>query len=100
MICFLQLPTFEPMPFPAYLENNIGTIVGSMLPGFLWISCAIILVPLARRIVQEKSTGVKELMKMMGLPSWMHWVKSYVTSYIIIVIIIIITITIISTFRT
>ena len=23
----------------------------------------------------EKETGVKELMKMMGLPAWMHWVR-------------------------
>ena len=30
-----------------------------------------------QRIVFEKETGVKELMKMMGLPSWMHWVRSY-----------------------
>ena len=29
-----------------------------------------------QRIVYEKETGVKELMKMMGLPSWMHWVRS------------------------
>ena len=75
-----QIPTYEPMPFPSYLENNIGTIVGSMLPGFLWISFAIILVPLARRIVQEKSTGVKELMKMMGLPNWMHWVTWFINA--------------------
>ena len=26
------------------------------------------------RIVQEKQTGVKELMKMMGMPSWMNWI--------------------------
>ena len=26
------------------------------------------------RIVEEKQQGVKELMKMMGLPSWLHWV--------------------------
>ena len=29
------------------------------------------------RIVQEKQTGVKELMKMMGLPSWMNWVYQF-----------------------
>ena len=74
------MPTFEPMPFPAYLENNIGTIVGAMLPGFLWLSFAILLVPLARRIVQEKSTGVTELMKMMGLPNWMHWVTWFINA--------------------
>ena len=32
-------------------------------------------VPLVlKRIVEEKQQGVKELMKMMGLPSWLHWV--------------------------
>ena len=24
--------------------------------------------------MQEKQTGVKELMKMMGMPSWMNWI--------------------------
>lgn len=75
------MPTFEPMPFPAYLRNDIGTILSSMLPGFVWISFAILLVPLARRIVQEKSTGVKELMKMMGLPNWMHWVTWFINAF-------------------
>ena len=43
-------------------------------------------VPLVlKRIVEEKQQGVKELMKMMGLPSWLHWVGWFVITTIIAV---------------
>ena len=46
------------------------------------------------RIVEEKQQGVKELMKMMGLPSWLHWVGWFsittLTSVIIISIMVIV----------
>ena len=52
-------------------------------------------VPLVlKRIVEEKQQGVKELMKMMGLPSWLHWVGWFsittLTSVIIISIMVIV----------
>ena len=52
-------------------------------------------VPLVlKRIVEEKQQGVKELMKMMGLPSWLHWVGWFsitiLTSTIIISIMVIV----------
>ena len=52
-------------------------------------------VPLVlKRIVEEKQQGVKELMKMMGLPSWLHWVGWFsitiLTSIIIISIMVIV----------
>ena len=40
---------------------------------FVVLSFAFVIPPILKRIVQEKQTGVKELMKMMGLPTWMNW---------------------------
>jgi ATP-binding cassette subfamily A (ABC1) protein 3 len=86
------MPAFQDMPYPEHLENNLAMIIGTLLPMFAWMSFAIVILPLARRIVQEKQTGVKELMKMMGLPNWMHWITWYVnamlTSTVTIVIIV------------
>ena len=44
-------------------------------------------VPLVlKRIVEEKQQGVKELMKMMGLPNWLHWVGWFtITGFVSII---------------
>ena len=59
------------------------------------LSFSFIVPPILKRIVFEKETGVKELMKLMGLPSWMHWmcwfinvIGSCTISIIIIVILV------------
>ena len=39
-----------------------------------------------KRIVQEKKSGGKELMKMMGLPSWMNWFFHYLDAILTIMI--------------
>ena len=67
----------QEMPYPAYFSNNLTIILGFIMPLFLVLSFAFIVPPILKRIVYEKETGVKELMKMMGLPSWMHWVSLF-----------------------
>ena len=53
-------------------------------------------VPLVlKRIVEEKQQGVKELMKMMGLPSWLYWVGWFSITTLTSVIIISISVTVI-----
>ena len=47
------------------------------------------------RIVEEKQQGVKELMKMMGLPSWLYWVGWFSITTLTSVIIISISVTVI-----
>ena len=62
------------MAYPPYFSNNLALLLGFILPLFLVLSFSFIVPPLLKRIVYEKETGVKELMKLMGLPAWMHWV--------------------------
>ena len=63
----------QKMAYPPYFSNNLSLLLGFILPLFLVLSFAFIVPPILKRIVYEKETGVKELMKLMGLPSWMHW---------------------------
>ena len=63
----------QQMAYPAYLSNNLSLLLGFILPLFLVLSFSFIVPPILKRIVYEKETGVKELMKLMGLPGWMHW---------------------------
>ena len=68
------MTAFQQMPYPAYIESLATVIIGLLIPLFAVLSFAFVIPPILKRIVQEKQTGVKELMKMMGLPSWMNWV--------------------------
>ncbi len=70
------------MAYPSHLENNLAMVVGLLLPAFLWLGATVLITPLARRIVEEKRTGVKELMKMMGLPGWSYWTSWIVSSMV------------------
>ena len=87
----MQMVSEQEMPYPPYFSNNLTLLLGFIMPLFLVLSFSFIVPPLLKRIVYEKETGVKvglstlqmktemkfkiqELMKMMGLPSWMHWI--------------------------
>ena len=61
------------MAYPAYIQSIATVLIGLILPLFVVLSFAFVIPPVLKRIVQEKQTGAKELMKMMGLPSWMNW---------------------------
>ena len=55
--------------------NNFFQIIQLFLTPMCTVFSFAFTVPLVlKRIVEEKQQGVKELMKMMGLPSWLHWV--------------------------
>ena len=60
------------------------------MPLFMVLSFAFIIPPVLKRIVQEKQSGVKELMKMMGLPTWMNWVFYFFDAIVTLIISIII----------
>merc|ERR1711892_839905 len=68
----------QAMPFPTSQIPTFDFDIFQIIQLFLTPICTIIsfafTVPLVlKRIVEEKQQGVKELMKMMGLPSWLHW---------------------------
>ncbi len=78
----LWMTATEAMPYPEYLENNLAAILDFMLPLFTVLSFCFIVPPLMKRIVHEKQSGVKELMKLMGLPNWMHWISWFLNAYV------------------
>ena len=73
------------MPYPEYIESLATVLIGFILPLFTVLSFAFIIPPVLKRIVQEKRDGVKELMKMMGLPTWMNWVFYFVDALMTLV---------------
>ncbi len=50
---------YQDMPYPAYLQNVVAEVLGGNLPGNFWVCFTIILLPLVKRVGEEKQTGVK-----------------------------------------
>ena len=86
-------PLTAKMPYPSYHKST--SLLIFLLAFFVVLSFTFIIPPITKRVVQEKKSGAKELMKMMGLPPWMNWlfhfldaVVSVIISLIIIVVLI------------
>ena len=56
------------------VESILQSILFQIVPMFTVYSFAFSVPLVIMRIVEEKQQGVKELMKMMGLPNWLLWV--------------------------
>ncbi|GLV40132.1 ATP binding cassette subfamily A member 3 [Carabus blaptoides fortunei] len=85
--------TMQQMPYPPYTDmRGVSDYFLTVLP-FCTILAFILMFPsVLKRVIEEKSTGIKELMKMMGLESWMLWLgwflHSMVTNIVAIIFIV------------
>jgi uncharacterized protein involved in cysteine biosynthesis len=52
-----------------------------MIIGFIFIVPSIII-----KVVSERETGIKELMKIMGCPNYLHWLGWMINSLLVLVI--------------
>ena len=85
----------QQMPYPEYQDNQLTFLVGFMA-FFAILSFTFIIPPIMKRIVQEKKSGARELMRMMGLPSWMNWLFHFIDAMASIMISLFIIIVLIS----
>ncbi|TRY81063.1 hypothetical protein TCAL_04547 [Tigriopus californicus] len=67
---------------PSRSTNFLATILDYIMPIFAVISFMFVVPPLLKRIVQEKESGVKEFMKMMGLSGYMNWIAWFITAFV------------------
>ena len=87
LLAVLYYEVMEPTRHPHY-DGPIGFIIGLLMPLFTVLSFSFVIPPILKRIVQEKQTGVKELMKMMGLPSWITWMFYFFEAIVTLIIIV------------
>lgn len=61
-------------PYPPYIQNDLSQAVFLIImPICTMLSFVLICPSILKRLVEEKNTGVKELMKLMGLDTWLIW---------------------------
>ena len=60
-------------PYPAYVEDIIGFILEFAFPSLFLLAFLYNCINIIKYITIEKELQLKEAMKIMGLPSYMHW---------------------------
>ncbi|KAF5274074.1 hypothetical protein FQR65_LT04472 [Abscondita terminalis] len=74
----------QEFPYPPHLNDmGITDMFLYIMPLVTLFSFVFLCPAVLKRIVEEKSTGIKELMKMMGLKSWMLWVGWFLHAFIV-----------------
>lgn len=61
-------------PYPAYVNDILGLILSFALPSLFLIAFLYNTINIIKYITVEKELQLKETMKIMGLPSYMHWI--------------------------
>jgi hypothetical protein len=89
----LELQGFPYPPYSGALKDVLSFLFGLMLPMFTILGFVFLVPIIHLGIVKEKQSGVKELMRMMGMSRalyWMSWLLSCIISSIVPISIVII----------
>ncbi|ODN05472.1 ATP-binding cassette sub-family A member 3, partial [Orchesella cincta] len=73
-------------PYPSYIDDVFVVALQSQLPLFLVLSFIYPIINISKSIVHEKERRLKESMKMMGLPNWLHYSAWFTKSFIFLLI--------------
>ncbi|CAG0880304.1 unnamed protein product, partial [Cyprideis torosa] len=72
--------------FPPYVDDVFLVALREWLPLVLMLSFIYPCVNIVKSIVHEKERRLKESMKMMGLPNWVHWMAWFTKCYFFLAI--------------
>ncbi|XP_035432453.1 phospholipid-transporting ATPase ABCA1 [Spodoptera frugiperda] len=60
-------------PHPPYIRDMALDLLQFMFPMFIMLSFSYTAINITRAVTVEKELQLKETMKIMGLPTWLHW---------------------------
>ncbi|KAK8774829.1 hypothetical protein V5799_010636 [Amblyomma americanum] len=78
---------FQRFPYPTYIQHKDTKNYALVLTRF----CIGMLVPFAvfvARLSDEKATGMKEMLRVVGLNDWVYWVSHYISGFFMHLIIV------------
>ena len=77
----IQLQRF---PYPPYNDDKFVVILGALFPFIIILSFIFTVILTAKAIVNEKETGIKEAMKLMGMKPWIYWLSWYLKTFLLL----------------
>ncbi|KAJ0177200.1 hypothetical protein K1T71_007209 [Dendrolimus kikuchii] len=69
-------------PHPAYVQDSAVEALQFLFPMFIMLSFSYTAVNIVRAVTVEKELQLKEAMKIMGLPTWLHWTAWFCKQFI------------------
>ncbi|XP_052740190.1 phospholipid-transporting ATPase ABCA3-like [Bicyclus anynana] len=69
-------------PHPSYVEDLAVEALMFIFPLFVMLSFSYTAVNIVRSVTLEKELQLKETMKIMGLPTWLHWTAWFCKQFI------------------
>ncbi|XP_030374323.1 ATP-binding cassette sub-family A member 3 [Scaptodrosophila lebanonensis] len=76
-------------PYNPYIYDPLLSGLQQLLPFMLLLSFIYPCSFVAKYVTSEKELQLKEIMKLLGLHNWLHWVAWFVKSYILLMIVVI-----------
>ena len=76
--------------YPPYFDDPYTSGLQAQFPFLLMICFSICSLDIIRNVAVEKEDKLKETMKIMGLPNWLHWAAWFVKSFVYMAIIMLI----------
>ncbi|XP_077512885.1 ATP-binding cassette sub-family A member 17-like [Amblyomma americanum] len=83
----LEPPTLRRFPYPSYIQHEDTKNYALVLTRF----CIGMLIPFAvfvARLSEEKSTGMKEMLRIVGVNDWVYWLSHYISGFFMHLIIV------------
>uniref|UniRef100_A0A8D9B3Y8 ATP-binding cassette sub-family A member 3 n=1 Tax=Cacopsylla melanoneura TaxID=428564 RepID=A0A8D9B3Y8_9HEMI len=69
----LPFVQFQRFPYPSYVDDPILPALTAFMSTIILLSFVYPAINTIRAVAVEKETMMKEAMKLMGLPNWLHW---------------------------
>ncbi|KAJ8730119.1 hypothetical protein PYW07_017157 [Mythimna separata] len=79
-------------PHPPYVNDLAVDLLQFMFPMFIMLSFSYTAVNIARAVAVEKELQLKETMKIMGLPTWLHWTAWFCKQFVFLLVTAILTV--------
>ncbi|XP_045131522.1 phospholipid-transporting ATPase ABCA3-like [Portunus trituberculatus] len=78
----------QPYPYPPYSnDGGLSQAYGSMLPSYMILAFVLLSPSLIKNVVHEKETGVRELMRLMGMNRWLMWLGWFLHALVVVLLV-------------
>lgn len=73
-------------PYPEYNDDSKFDLISRLIAMFVVYSYLVFSPIYVRRVISEKSSRVRELMRMMGLTDWVYWIGTFASGWMVLAV--------------
>ncbi|XP_040061354.3 LOW QUALITY PROTEIN: phospholipid-transporting ATPase ABCA3 [Ixodes scapularis] len=73
-------------PYPEYNDDSHFVVLSRLIAMFVVYGYLVFSPIYVRRVITEKSSRVRELMRMMGLTDWVYWIGTFASGFLVMAV--------------